>query len=157
MKCGPDRGKPAESANKESYCIEPLAPGPFPLKEKAEPGRLSSKVQNKLKGRGHYERESNNIISSLCLADKDNGVATGGPSQKGRPHSENSDGYLNARSVKTTAQLSPTETFISASSDIYKKSKKTMRFSRSRRLELTLQHERSRIRYANDSCYLADT
>jgi hypothetical protein len=76
-----------------------------------------------LKGRGHCERESNNIISSLCLTDKDNGVATGGLSQKGRPHSENSDGYVNSRSVKITAQLCPTETFIRASSDIYKQSK----------------------------------
>jgi hypothetical protein len=47
----------------------------------------------------------------ISLAEKDNGVATGGLSQKRRQHFENSDAYLNARVCK---QLSPTETFISA-------------------------------------------
>jgi hypothetical protein len=92
----------------------------------------------------------------ISLANKDNGVATEWSSQKGRSHSENSDAYLNARSVQTTAQFPPTESFISASSDMPKKLNKPTRFSRSRRLELALQHERSRIPYANDSCYLAD-
>jgi hypothetical protein len=92
----------------------------------------------------------------ISLADKHNGVATEWSSQKRGGHSGNSDGGLNPRGMQTTAQLSPTETFINASSDLPKKSKRRTRFSRSRRLELILHHERSRIPYANDSCCLAD-
>jgi hypothetical protein len=44
--------KTKESVNKEWYSIEPLAPGPFPSPEKTETEKISSNIQNTLKGRG---------------------------------------------------------------------------------------------------------
>jgi hypothetical protein len=58
--------KTKETANKESNGIESFTPGPFPLKEKTEPRRISSKVQNKLKVWWH--QTANPKISLIYFA-----------------------------------------------------------------------------------------